>query len=51
MTNGSKYRTVDWGLLQCSILFQSLPGLLPPVSGLFMAVGESVPGSVIREVT
>jgi hypothetical protein len=51
MTSGSKYRIVGWGLLRCLGLFCSLPGLLPPVSGLFMGVGESAPGSVLEEVT
>jgi hypothetical protein len=31
-------------------LFWSLLGLLPPVSVLFMAVGESAPGLVLGEV-
>jgi hypothetical protein len=50
MTSGSRYRIIGWWLLQCSGPFWSLSGLLPPVSGLFMAVGESAPGSVPREV-
>jgi hypothetical protein len=50
MINGSKYRIVSWKLLRCSGLFWSPPGLLPPISGLFMAVGESALGLVPREV-
>jgi hypothetical protein len=50
MTSGSKYRIVGWGLLRCSGLFWSLPGLLPSISGLSMAVEESAPGSVPGEV-
>jgi hypothetical protein len=38
------------GFLWCSGLFWNLPGLLPPVLGLFMVVEESTPGSVPREV-
>jgi hypothetical protein len=33
---------VGWRLLRCLGLFWSPPGLLLPVSGLFMVVGESV---------
>jgi hypothetical protein len=43
-------RIVDWRLLRCSGLFWSLPGLLLPILGLFMAIGESALGSVLGEI-
>jgi hypothetical protein len=50
MTSGSKYRIAGWRRLWYSGLFCSPPDLLLLVSGVFMAVGESAPGSVPREV-
>jgi hypothetical protein len=50
MTSESKYRIVGWRLLQCSGMFWILSGLLLPVLGLFMAVGESALGSIPGEV-
>jgi hypothetical protein len=46
MTSGAKYRIVGFRLLKCLGLFCSLPGLLLPILGLVMVVGELAPGTV-----
>jgi hypothetical protein len=43
-------RIVDWRLLRCSGLFWSLPGLLLPILGLFMAIGSQLSGQFLERL-